>query len=391
MIARILIPLLLLIALPDLYLHWHYLQRRKGYNVFWRCLFWAPSLIMLAYTLGLSAGDNFVPSQIEVLFLYLFLLGVLVLPKATFALCSAIGLLFCKLLHRRQNWGNLIGFFLALFVMFVVVYGGTIGFSKIEVNEMEYVSKDLPKSFDGYRIVLFSDAHVGTYTGSRKKILEKAVKLINEQEGDMVVFAGDLQNVQPSEIDPVQSLLGTIKAKDGVFSILGNHDYANYLKTDFATEALNESLIKSKERSMGWNLLLNENRVVRRGKDSIVVVGLEDNTSGRWNKNPKRINMEKAMKGISDQSFMLMLVHNPDAWGPDAGLHIQAPLTLSGHTHGGQFRLLGWSPVYWKTPYGGGWYQENGRSMYVSTGLGGLVPFRFGVPGEIAVITMKRK
>ena len=97
------------------------------------------------------------------------------------------------------------------------------------------------------------------------------------------------------------------------------------------------------------------------------------------------------MKGVGDQAFTLMLVHNPDAWGSDADLHIQAPLTLSGHTHGGQFRLLGWSPVSWKTPYGGGWYHEDGRSLYVSTGLGGLIPFRFGVPGEVAVITLKRK
>ena len=92
MIARILIPLLLLIALPDLYLHWHYLQRRKGYNAFWRTLFWTPSLIMIAYTLGLSAGDNFAPNPISIVFLYLFLLGILVIPKAVFAMFSFMGL-----------------------------------------------------------------------------------------------------------------------------------------------------------------------------------------------------------------------------------------------------------------------------------------------------------
>ena len=391
MIARILIPLILLIALPDLYLHWHYLQRRKGYNAFWRTLFWTPSLIMIAYTLGLSAGDNFAPNPISIVFLYLFLLGILVIPKAVFAMFSFMGLFVCKMLHKRQNWGNAIGFFLALLVIYIVVYGSTFGFSKVVVNEMEYASEDLPKSFDGYRIVLFSDAHVGSYTGGREYILEKAVKMINEQKGDMVVFAGDLQNMLPSELDDYQGLLSTIKAKDGVYSVMGNHDYANYVKTDFATEALNESLIKSKELSMGWNLLLNDHKVIRHGKDSIVVVGLEDNSSGWVNKEPKRINLEKAMEGVNEKSFTLMLAHNPDVWGTRSGLNIKASLTLSGHTHGGQFRFLGWSPISFKTPYGGGWYHEDGQSLYVSTGLGSLIPFRFGIPGEVAVITLKKK
>lgn len=390
MIARILIPLIILITLPVIYLHRHYLNRRKSHQVLWKTLIWIPAALMVVFTLALSAGGDFAPSEISILFLYLFLLGVIVAPLAVFAICSVIGLLFCKLLHKRQNWGNLVGFCLALITLFIAIYGFTMGYNKTEVNEQEFVCKDLPQSFDGYRIVLFSDLHVGSYLGGREKVLERNIGKINEQQGDMVVFVGDLQNLQPSELDPVQSLLSTIKAKDGVYSIMGNHDYPNYIKADFATEALNESLIKSKQRSMGWNLLLNENRVVRKGADSIVVMGVEDNTPGYTGKYTRRSDLTKALQGVKDNAFVVALVHNPELWHYELLPDLKAQLTLSGHTHGGQFRLFGWSPASLKTDYGAGWFEENGRSLFVTTGLGALIPFRFGLSGEIVVMTLRK-
>ena len=391
MIARILIPLIILITLPVFYLHRHYLNRRKHHQVLWKTLIWIPAVLMAVYTLALAAGDDFAPAEMNILYLYLFLLGIIIVPLAVFAICSVIGLLFCKWRHKRQNWGNLIGFFLALIMLFIAIYGFTIGYNTTEVNEQEFVCEDLPKSFDGYRIVLFSDLHVGSYLGGREKVLERNIRMVNEQQGDMVVFAGDLQNLQPSELDPVQSLLSTIKAKDGVYSIMGNHDYPDYIKADFATEALNESLIKSKERSIGWNLLLNENRVVRKGADSIVVMGVEDNSTNIRGKFTRRCDLTKAQQGVKDGAFVVALVHNPDLWHAELLPDLKAQLTLSGHTHGGQIKLFGWSAASFKTKYGGGWFEENGRSMFVSTGLGALVPFRFGLSGEIVVITLKSR
>ena len=390
MIARILIPLIILITLPVIYLHRHYLNRRKRHQVLWKTLIWIPAALMVVYTLGLSAGSDFAPSDMNILYLYLFLLGIIVAPLAVFAICSVIGLLFCKLLHKRQNWGNLVGFCLALITLFIAIYGFTIGYNKTEVNEQEFVCKDLPASFDGYRIVLFSDLHVGSYLGGREKVLEKNIRMINKQQGDMVVFVGDLQNLQPSELDPVQSLLSTIKAKDGVYSVMGNHDYPNYIKADFATEALNENLIKSKQRSMGWNLLLNENRVVRRGSDSIVVMGVEDNTPGYTGKYTKRSDLQKALQGVKDNAFVVSLVHNPELWHYELLPDLKAQLTLSGHTHGGQFKLFGWTPASLKTDYVAGWYEEGGRSLFVTSGLGALIPFRFGMSGEIVVLTLRK-
>lgn len=390
MIARILIPLILLITLPVIYIHRHYLNRRKHHQVLWKTLIWIPAALMAVYTLGLSAGSDFAPADMNILYLYLFLLGVIVAPLAVFAICSVVGLLFCKLLHKRQNWGNLVGFCLALITLFIAVYGFTIGYNKTEVNEQEFVCKDLPASFDGYRIVLFSDLHVGSYLGGREKVLEKNIRMINEQQGDMVVFTGDLQNLQPSELDPVQSLLSTIKAKDGVYSVMGNHDYPNYIKADFATEALNESLIKSKQRSMRWNVLLNENRVVRRGSDSIVVMGIDDNTLGFTGKYKRRSDLPKAQQGVKDNAFAVALLHNPELWATELVPDLKAQLTLCGHTHGGQLKLFGWTPVSLKTDYVAGWFEKNGRSMFVTSGLGALIPFRFGMSGEIVVLTLRK-
>ena len=390
MIARILIPLIILITLPVIYLHRHYLNRRKHHQVLWKTLIWIPAALMVVYTLGLSAGSDFAPADMNILYFYLFLLGVIVAPLAVFAICSVVGLLFCKLLHKRQNWGNLVGFCLALITLFIAIYGFTFGYNKTEVNEQEFVCKDLPAVFDGYRIVLFSDLHVGSYLGGREKVLEKNIRMINEQQGDMVVFVGDLQNLQPSELDPVQSMLSTIKAKDGVYSVMGNHDYPNYIKADFATEALNENLIKSKQRSMGWNVLLNENRVVRRGADSIVVMGVEDNTPGYTGKYTRRSDLQKALQGVKDGAFVVSLVHNPELWHYELLPDLKAQLTLSGHTHGGQLKFFGWTPASLKTDYVAGWYEENGRSLFVTSGLGALVPFRFGMSGEIVVLTLRK-
>lgn len=385
MIARILIPLIVLIALPDLYLHWHYLNKRKGYTSLWRVVYWMPAVLMLAYTFVLASVRGFAPEKTERLFVYLLLLGILVVPKVVFALCSFIGLLFCRLLRKRQNWGNLIGLVLALFSVIIVLYGSFIGSRRLVVRQEEFSSKMLPPAFDGYKIVHFSDAHVGSYLGNTR-FMEKVVNAINEQQADAVMFTGDLQNMLPSELDCMQSVLSSVSAKDGVWSVLGNHDYSFYAKADFATEALNESLLRSKERSMGWKLLLNEHQTIRRGGDTLVIAGMEDSGKSPF---PQKGDMGKTVSGIQKGAFVIMLQHDPTAWRREILPHSDAQLTLSGHTHGGQLKLFGWSPASVAYDEWGGMYHEGHRALNVSTGIGGFVPFRFGVPPEIVVITLR--
>ncbi|MCR4853576.1 MAG: metallophosphoesterase [Prevotella sp.] len=392
MIARIIVLLLLLIAIPDLYFHWHYLSRRKNYSMWKRLLFWLPAVGMTAYALALTTVDGFAPTEINWLYLFLLLLGLIVIPKAVFALCSWLGLMVCRMRKSRRNWGNAIGLLLALLTIYFIAYGSTLGVMNLKVRHVELAFSDLPASFDGYRIVHFSDIHAGSLTGFREKLLDRTIDSINAQKADMAVFTGDLQNILPQELDGIQSRLSTISAHDGVLAVLGNHDYANYIEAEESTRHLNEQQTQSRIRSMGWQLLMNENRMVKRNNDSIFVAGTEDNCPSRYRKGPlNRSDIGRSTHGVGDQSFLIMLQHAPTLWADSILGKTHAQLTLSGHTHGGQVRLFGISPARAITKYVAGIYNEGERALYVSAGVSGLVPFRFGVPPEITVITLRKK
>lgn len=387
MIARIFIPIILAIVLPDLYFDLHYL-RRSSWRIWWkRLLWWLPSIGLLGYTVALASIRNFAPDDLFWLNLYLFLVESIVTPKAIFAFCSGLGLLYCRLTHTRNNWGNLVAPPLCLFSLYILIYGSTLGFRKLEVRHIDIYSRELPKAFDGYRIAQFTDAHVGTLTGNRYKMLTRVIDSLNAQNADAIVFTGDLQNMQPSELYPVQDLLKSLHAKDGVFSVLGNHDYSQYIKADPAVKAANEREVISRERQFGWTVLLNEHHTIRRGKDSLVIAGEENDGLPPF---PDRGDINKTLEGISPSAYVVMLQHAPSAWRRSILPKSQVQLTLSGHTHGGQIQLFGLRPTMLTSKEDYGLYLDGNRALYVSAGIGGLIPFRFGIPGEIAVITLHK-
>lgn len=388
MIARIFIYLLLFITLPDLYLDLRFLKKRTRYLWWQRVLWWLPGAFMFVYTIVLATSRNFAPDTLALLHIYLLLLGVLVTPKFVFALCSFLGWAHCRYHHTRNNWGNLVGLVLALVIDIAVVYGGTLGFRKFEVRYEDYYSADLPAAFDGYRIVQFSDAHVGTYGTVYADVLERAIDSINAQKADIVVFTGDLQNMEPKELYPFMSTLGRITARDGVFSILGNHDYSGYIDASSAVKVANERELVSLERQMGWDLLMNEHRVIRRGGDSIVVAGMENDGGKRF---PQKGDVAKSLAGVGDDAFVLMLEHDPSSWRKKILPQSKAQLTLSGHTHAGQLDVFGLSPAALSYKEWYGMYHEGNRALNVSAGMGGFIPFRLGVSNEIVVITLHKK
>ena len=162
MIARIVILLVLVLLLPQLYFDRRKLRRRKMWQ---RLLRWLPTVAMMVLTVALAMERDFVPHEMTVMNIYLMLLGLIFAPKAIYVLCSLAGRFVRKIRYSRYNWGNLVGFFLAFFIVFVVLYGSFVGVRRLNVNRLEIALKDLPEAFDGYRIVLFSDAHVGSFTG----------------------------------------------------------------------------------------------------------------------------------------------------------------------------------------------------------------------------------
>ena len=312
--------------------------------------------------------------------LFFFSMGLVVVPLL-FAL-------LCRWLAPRKRWRlwALVGM---LLIWGAVLYGYYVGFEELRIRNIEYASSDLPASFDGYRIVQFSDAHVGTYGTDRQWLLQRAVDSINALKPDVIVFTGDLENLHPDELRPQLSVLRQLHAKDGVFSVLGNHDYPTYLDCDDTTKSLLVSFTKQYERQMGWRLLLNEHQTIRRDSDSIVIAGMEN--WGTLKRMPRKGDVKKTMEGVDKSAFVLLLQHDPTAWRQKILPECHAQLTLSGHTHGGQVSLFGWSPASLTYEEWGGLYQEGSRALYVSTGLGSLIPFRLNLPGEIVVITLKVK
>ena len=385
MIARIVILLVLVLLLPQLYFDRRKLRRRKMWQ---RLLRWLPTVAMMVLTVALAMERDFVPHEMTVMNIYLMLLGLIFAPKAIYVLCSLAGRFVRKIRHSRYNWGNLVGFFLASFIVFVVLYGSFVGVRRLNVNRLEISLKGLPEAFDGYRIVLFSDAHVGSFTGWRQSLLQRDIDSINAQQADAIFFVGDLQNQRPEELYPVQEMLRSLKATDGVFSVLGNHDYSDYIDDDPAIKIANEREMVSRQRQFGWKLLLNEHHTLEKQGARLVVAGVENDQTRKQMK--KRNDLAKALEGVRDDDCIILLQHDPGAWQQTEWIQPQVSLTLSGHTHGGQVSLFGLRATQLSKNYDYGLYREGERQLYVTCGIGGLVPFRFGVTPEIAVITLKR-
>ena len=396
MIARALIPILIITVMADACITWRFMHRSRWWK---KLLWWMPALIIIGWAIRLAMQSGFVgDSQAEVEY-FLLAFALIVVPKAVFAFCSLVGRLFVIGKRRRKrNYGNLVGLVGVLFTWYVVLYGTFVGFYQLEVRHVEVTSADLPTAFDGYRIVQFSDIHVGTLNGKRQRILKRMVDSINAQKADMVVFTGDLQNTEPQDIYPHLDLLSTVKAPDGVYSILGNHDYAYYVDCDDAIKVANCRETASLERQMGWTLLNNNNRRIHRdhaptssahqrhhGGD-LIIAGMENDGENRF---PHLGNLRQALAGVRDHEFVVMLEHDPTAWRQIIQPASHTQLTLSGHTHAAQFKLFGWSPASLRYREWDGLYQEGDQYLYVSAGVSGLIPFRFGVPGEIVVITLR--
>ncbi len=397
MIARDILTFLLLVILPFLFIDLRFFRRKKAW---WkRVLWWIICATMVGYTVYLAMERDFIPGNDRILILYgyLFLLGLVIIPMWTFSICSLLGKA-CSWIVRKckkrpkakpHNYGNLMGTLSVPAVWFVLFWGTFVGFNKLEVNHQTYVSEKVPEAFDGYRIVLFSDAHVGSYQKHNSWLLQRAVDSINAQKPDIILFVGDLQNIQPTELYPHIDVLEKLKAKDGVYSVLGNHDYAEYIGADEAMKVANCRETVSLERQMGWNVLLNEHGTIEHGKDHMILAGMENDGDGK--RFPQKGDVDKTLENVTSDDFILMMEHDPSAWRRKIVTDGRTQLTLSGHTHKMQFSIFGWCPLSLTGKEYNGWYKEGDQQLFVTAGLGGLIPFRFGATGEIVVLTLKRE
>lgn len=383
MIARISIIILLVTLLPDIYMYRRYVYRRLG-NVWARIAWWLPTLLITVSTIGVSLTRDFAPHNLTLFNTYLFITALVVLPKLTFVLCSLAGRLARRMLKLRRNWGNYVGLVLVLAELYILFHGTMVGTDRLNVRQVTIEFDDLPTAFDGYRIAQFTDVHLGSM---KDELMLRAVTAIDDMRPDLIVFTGDIQNMGPDELPRFAQTLKRLKAKDGVMSVLGNHDYSRYVNLPPDEALRNERMTRDFETSVGWLLLLNDNRIVRRGSDSIFIAGGENDGRPPF---PAKADLKKAMRGIHAKSFVVMLQHDPSAWRRHILPLTNAQLTLSGHTHGGQISLFGLRPTELVGKEDDGLYVEGKRKLFVSTGLGGFVPFRFYMNPEVVEITLKK-
>ena len=258
------------------------------------------------------------------------------------------------------------------------------------VRKVKLRFKNLPESFKGYKIVQISDVHSGSFSNPLK--LQKAIDLINEQDADVVLFTGDMVNNYADEFKPFIPLFKSIKAKDGKFSILGNHDYGDYGAWNSREEkAQNIPTLKNYQAEAGFKLLRNENIALEKNGEKIYLLGVEN-----WGIKPfpQYGDLDKALLGVPEDAIKVLMSHDPTHFDEVVKKHkTNVHLTLSGHTHGMQFGLdlknIKWSPVKFKYKKWADLYESEGKYLYVNRGFGVIAyPGRVGINPEITVIEL---
>ena len=275
-----------------------------------------------------------------------------------------------------------------------LLYGMIKGKYNYKVLQYTLEFDDLPSSFDGYTLTQISDIHSGSFDNPEK--VKYAVDLVNKQQSDLILFTGDLVNNVAQEMDAWKDTFATLKATDGVYSVLGNHDYGDYVSWESA-EKKQENLkaLIALQKDMGWDVLLNESRTIQKNQQAIKLVGVENWGEGGFK---KAGDLERACADVSAQDFTILMSHDPSHWQSRVKEHPKnIQLTLSGHTHGMQFGIeipgwFKWSPVKYRYQNWAGIYKEFGRYINVNRGFGYLgYPGRVGIWPEVTVITLKKK
>ena len=307
----------------------------------------------------------------------LLLVCCLLLVLIDLLVAGSLALLFHLAFRRCFLWGLLS---LTIPVM-LLAYGMLIERNTCQVKQVEIPFPTLPADFDGYQIVQLSDIHCRSFN-HRQRALQRFVDKANALQPDLICFTGDIVTLRSEELNDFSHILRQLHAPNGVVAIVGNHDYCTY-----GQEANGVQNVIKLEREMGWQVLLNSNIMLRRGKSSLAIVGVENiSTSPHF---PSKGDLARAMVGTQG-TFRILLSHDPTHWDKEV-VGSDIPLTLSGHTHAAQTRLLGWSPARYFYTQWQGLYEKMGQYLYINQGLGETIfPARIGAPPEITLITLRK-
>ena len=290
----------------------------------------------------------------------------------------------------RKGFAGL-GIATGLFLLGCMIVGVAVTPRQIQVNTVDITPQHLGASFDGYRVVHISDLHLGTY-GNDTAFISQMIDSVNALHPDLIAFSGDLVNRQTSEAFPFKQVIARLKAPDGVMAVLGNHDYDDYSRWSSESEKMRDrQMLCDLQREAGWHLMTNENTIIVRGNDSLLVIGPENYGEGHF---INYCDMNLAYPdSLRQMPCKILIQHNPVQWREQVTKETDIDLTLSGHTHAMQcvISLFGWrwSPAQLRYKEWGGLYTEGNQNLYVNTGIGMIgVPMRIGVKPEITLITL---
>lgn len=292
-----------------------------------------------------------------------------------------------------------VGLAVGIGIVALFIWGATDGRTRLRVNRVEISSERLPHSFDGFRIVQFTDTHLGTLVRPHKE-LQHVVEAINTLHPDLIVFCGDLINVRYTELDErIRHILSGLRAPHGVVSVIGNHDLGVYVKDSLALPpAENLSRLIALEEQMGWRVLEDTTKYIRRGSDSISLSGIGFSPMLRELRHASilpNIDLGHVYDNVPDSLFNITVSHMPQLW-PQILAQGYGDLTLAGHVHSLQMKLsiggLRFSPAQWLYERWSGRYDsDDGRTLYINDGIGYvLYPMRLGASPEITLFTLAR-
>ena len=338
------------------------------------------------------------------LFFFVLLIGKLIITLffAVNDFYRIIRFLFTKMKSTGEPKGKLISrseflskiaMGVAAIPMISLIHGVFINAYNYQFHRVKLKFPNLPDAFDGFTIIQLSDIHSGSFNET-KPIIE-VIRKINKLNADLILFTGDLVNNITDEMLPFMDIFNKLQAKHGVMSVTGNHDYGDYVEWP-TPEAKKDNFNRFIEthQKLGWNLLINENRLIEKNGQKIAIIGIEN--WGKALRFPRYGKMGLAIKGTEDIPFKILLSHDPSHWDAQVRpLYKDIDLTLSGHTHGFQFgiesKYVKFSPSQWVYKQWAGLYQAGKQYLYVNRGFGFLgYPGRVGILPEVTIIELKK-
>lgn len=393
MYTIVLIFLILSVILPDLFFYFKLKKKQVKwyYHIlnFFPTTFFILSFLIVKFT-GRGAQN---PDYFHVFMWINFAFMIIYIPKLIYLIFHFLNFLINLIPGIKTKLLRYTGLVISVFITLLMLHGAFINPTRFEINRIDLKVKDLPVSFEGYKIIQISDIHLGSW-GKNHHYLEPAVAIINQQEADLVLFSGDMVNNFSQETAGWSPVFQKIKAKAGKFAIMGNHDYGDYSDWEKAENKVkNLQAIRDSISAFGFRLLLNESIILTENTDSLVLTGVEN-----WGKPPfpKYGKLSEALKSDYQHLKTILLSHDPSHWRAEVTGRENIFLTLSGHTHAAQlaFRFGDkiYSPSAWIYPEWNGLYKEKNQYLYINKGLGFVgIPVRIAAARpEITVITLSK-